>query len=165
MDVMSVKMATLERMKHVLVSALALSLSLSLTHTNTHTHTHTHTRIDADECSIDTHTCDIETEVCHNLAGTYVCKCKQGLFKTDDGKCVFEEPTKPKKTKKKKKKKSKKGKDIKEEGDDSPRQYPWYYTLGPLTLLFVVQKYWKPNLVTSAGLILFLVVSYTMPFK
>ena len=118
----------------LLSHSLSLSLSLSLSHT----HAHTHTRIDADECSIDTHTCDIETEVCHNLAGTYVCKCKQGLFKTDDGKCVSEEPTKPKKTKKKKKKKSKKGKDIKEEGDDSPRQYPWYYTLGPLTLLFVI---------------------------
>ncbi len=64
-----------------------------------------------------------------------------------------------KKKKKKKKKKSvisnsEKGKEM-DDGIDR-REFPWYFLLGPLALLFVTYKYVRPNLVTSAGLILVL---------
>ncbi len=65
------------------------------------------------------------------------------------------EPTKKRAKKTKKKPKSKtKGNDP--EDDMERREYPWYFIMGPLALLFVTQKYVKPNLVTSAGLVLVL---------
>ena len=121
--------------------------------------------LDVDECEqLDPAPCDNETETCHNLMGTYVCKCKKGLVKVD-GKCVPEDSVKttksppsadkPKK-KKKKAKKSKKSPEAAEGKEKGHRRYPWYYTTGPLALLFVTYKYSRPNLVTSAGLALVL---------
>ena len=84
-----------------------------------------------------------------------------------DSKCVPEDEA-PKSTKsasqtpgaKKKKKKVKKPKKKSSEStegkEEGPRRYPWYYTTGPLALFFVTYKYTKPNLVTSAGLVLVL---------
>ena len=119
---------------------------------------------DLDECSDESSPCDSETEVCQNLMGSYVCKCQEGLVKSTDGRCISEEelPPEVKPKKPKKKKKSKKGKG--ESKDESSQQpyYPWYYTIGPVTLLFLVKKFCQPNIVTSAGLILFVVISATL---
>ena len=117
---------------------------------------------DVNECSLEDSTpCDSETEVCHNLMGSYVCKCREGLVKSTDGRCIPEEelPPEVKPKKPKKKKKSKKGK---VEPKDERPHYPWYYTIGPVTLLFLVKKFCQPNIVTSAGLILFVVISATL---
>ena len=114
---------------------------------------------DINECEQATHPCDAERETCQNLIGSHVCRCKDGLVKVK-GMCIEVEsnptPTKPteKPKKKKKKPKSKKGNEL--EDDLDRREYPWYYTLGPLALLFVTQKYVRPNLVTAAGLVLVL---------
>ena len=128
--------------------------------------------IDIDECEVEPSPCDSEKEVCSNLVGTYVCKCKEGLVKGEDGKCVTEEERdrqvgertmKNQKKKKKKKKKSKKGKVEGDVGEEEMRQhYSWYYALAPLTSSYLVYKYWKPNLVTSMGIILFICVSSTL---
>ena len=118
--------------------------------------------LDVNECSEESSPCDSETETCQNLMGSYICKCHEGLVKSTDGSCIPEEdlPPEVKPKKPKKKKKSKKGKaDSKEEEGSQRPQYPWYYTIGPLTLLFLVKKFCQPNIVTSAGLILFVVVS------
>ena len=118
--------------------------------------------LDVNECSEESSPCDSETETCQNLMGSYICKCREGLVKSTDGSCIPEEdlPPEVKPKKPKKKKKSKKGKaDSKEEEGSQRPQYPWYYTIGPLTLLFLVKKFCQPNIVTSAGLILFVVVS------
>ena len=57
--------------------------------------------------------------------------------------------------KKKKRRKKSKG----EEEDTIRRiEYPWYYTLGPLVILWYTCKYTKPNLVTSAVFILVIIV-------
>ena len=113
---------------------------------------------DIDECSQESNTCNVETEVCQNLVGTHLCKCKQGLVRVD-GKCVPEPekpaPTQPPPTKKskKKKKKSKKGK------EKGPLMFPWYHTVAPLMLLFLTYKYAKPNLVTSGMILLVLAIA------
>ena len=65
--------------------------------------------------------------------------------------------TKPKKKKKKKKKKTTTEGKGKEEVEHQPR-YPWYYTIGPLALLFLTQKYIEPNLVTSLGMFIALIL-------
>jgi hypothetical protein len=121
---------------------------------------------DVNECSEDSSPCDLETEVCQNLMGSHICKCREGLVKSADGSCIPEEdlPPEVKPKKPKKKKKSKKGKAADSSKDESSRQpqYPWYYTIGPLTLLYLVKKFCQPNVVTSAGLILFVVISATL---
>ena len=86
-----------------------------------------------------------------------------------DSKCVPDDNAKSTKSasqtdKPKKKKKVKKSKQPSEpaEGKEKgtgPRRYSWYYTTGPLALLFVTYKYSKPNLVTSAGLVLVLALA------
>lgn len=120
---------------------------------------------DLDECSDESSPCDSETEVCHNLMGSYICKCRDGLVKSSDGKCVSEEELppeeKPKKVKKKKKKSKKGNQESKEAGPQKPH-YPWYYTIGPLTLLYIVKRFCQPTIVTSAGLILIVVVTATL---
>lgn len=70
---------------------------------------------DIDECATEgSSPCDLSTEQCHNLVGTFVCKCQTGLVK-EGGKCVpkneqEKESIKGKKTaQKKKKKRAKKG--------------------------------------------------------
>ena len=120
---------------------------------------------DIDECSDESNPCDSEREVCKNMVGSYVCKCQDGLFKSSEGICVTEDELppeeKPKKVVKKKKKLKKGNKDSKDERSDRPH-YPWYHIIGPLTLLFLVRRFCEPNLVTSAGLILILVITATL---
>ena len=121
---------------------------------------------DVNECLDESGPCDSETEVCQNLMGSYVCKCREELVKSPDGRCIpeVELPPEVKPKKPKKKKKSKKGKatDSKDESSSQHPQYPWYYTIGPLTLLYLVKRFCQPNIVTSAGLILFVVISATL---
>ena len=126
---------------------------------------------DIDECELDPPPCDPTTETCSNMLGTFVCKCQSDLVKGEEGKCITrEEREKQRQTKqqKKKKKKRKKGAEpIGNEGeepdDDFVRvHYPWYYMVGPLSGSYVVYAYWRPNLATSVGIILFVIVSATL---
>ena len=101
------------------------------------------------------------------MVGTHVCKCKGELVRGEEGRCVSEDERdrqrQLKKTKKKKKKKKKqKGEADEEEEEMERRVYPWYYTLAPLSASYLVYKYWRPNLVTSMGIILFVSVSATL---
>ena len=114
---------------------------------------------DIDECATEgSSPCDLSTEQCHNLVGTFVCKCQTGLVK-EGGKCVpkneqEKESIKGKKTaQKKKKKRAKKGSGAVEPGR---RYYPWYYTIAPLTLLVLTFKYAQPTLATSLALLVVL---------
>lgn len=121
---------------------------------------------DVDECESDDDLCDPETEVCSNLIGTYVCKCGEELVRGDNGVCVTEEVREQqreamkekKKKRRKKKNKINKGNSVAEER----RHYPWYFTLGPLVVTGLICKYWRPNLVTAMGIILFICVSATL---
>lgn len=121
---------------------------------------------DVDECSGESNPCDSETETCQNLLGSYVCKCLEGLVKSSDGKCVTEveippnDKPKPKKTKKKKR--VKKGNTGSTDKSSEKPHYPWYYIIGPLTVLYLVKRFCQPNIVTSAGLILILVITATL---
>ena len=119
---------------------------------------------DVNECSGESNPCDSETETCQNLMGSYVCKCQEGLVKSGDGKCVSEDELppeeKPKKTKKKKR--VKKGNTKSTDNSVERPHYPWYYTIGPLTVLYLVKRFCQPNIVTSAGLILILVITATL---
>ena len=104
---------------------------------------------DIDECSDESNPCDSEREVCHNMVGSYVCKCQDGLFKSSEGTCVTEEELPPEdKPQKvvKKKKKSKKGKQDSKDASSERPHYPWYYLIGPLTLLFLVSRFASPIL-------------------
>ena len=117
---------------------------------------------DVDECSSESNPCDSETETCQNLMGSHLCKCQEGLVKSGDGKCVTEDELppeeKPKKIKKKKKR-VKKGNTRSTDGNPDKPHYPWYYTIGPLTVLYLVKRFCQPNIVTSVGLILILVIT------
>ena len=117
-----------------------------------------------DECSGEAVPCDLETEVCQNLLGSYVCKCREGLIKSSDGSCVTEDQLPPEERPKKAKKKRRVKKGNPESQDNSPDMphYPWYYTIGPLSLLYVVKRFCQPNIVTSAGLILIVVITATL---
>lgn len=121
---------------------------------------------DVDECSDDESSpCDSEREVCQNLVGSYVCKCKDGLFKSSEGTCVTEEELPPEEKPKKvvkKKKKSKKGNQDKKDTSSERPHYPWYYTIGPISVLYLVKRFCQPNIVTSAGLILIVVITATL---
>ena len=124
---------------------------------------------DIDECDNDPPPCDTATETCSNLLGTFACKCQEELVKGEDGRCVTrderEAQRQAKKEKKMKKKKKRmeaeqRGNEGEESADgDGPVQYPWYYMLGPLSGSYVVYKYWRPNLATSVGIVLFISVS------
>ena len=120
---------------------------------------------DVDECTSESNPCEPETEICQNMIGSHVCKCRDGLVKSSDGKCVTEDELppeeKPKKVKKKKKKSKKGNAELKDIDPEKP-QYPWYYTIGPLTLLYVVKRFCQPNIVTSAGLILIVIITATL---
>lgn len=127
--------------------------------------------LDVNECEGGTAPCDEATEVCSNLLGTYSCKCKSGLVKGEEGKCVTaeereaqREAKKAKKKKKKRKKKEAEAEQGKTEEDpvDKRRIYPWYYMVAPLTATYVSYKYLKPNLITSMGIILFITASATL---
>ena len=86
----------------------------------------------------------------------------------ENGECVTEPERKKQrdalkeKKKKRKKKKAKKGNSEEEDEEGKRIHYPWYYTLTPLIFCYLVYKYWKPNLVTSVGMILFVAVSATL---
>ena len=120
--------------------------------------------LDVDECEADPIPCHSETEVCSNLVGTYVCNCVDELVRGVDGECVTKEERRrqkySKKEKKKKKRRIRKGNLMEEEVRRT--HYPWYYTLAPLVVTFLIYKYWRPNLVTSVGIILFICVSATL---
>ena len=66
-----------------------------------------------------------------------------------DGKCT-EKVTKEKDLKKTKKKKKKGSDNLESDNDIIRRQFPWYHTVAPLSLVIVAYKYSRPNLVTSA---------------
>lgn len=89
-----------------------------------------------------------------------MCRCKEGLVRRE-GVCV-ELATKSKPTKapekKKKKKSSSKGNQEEEEEEIDRREFPWYFTVGPLACLFLTVKYVRPNMVTGAGLVLVMVL-------
>ena len=98
-----------------------------------------------------------------------MCKCGEELVKGEGNVCVTEEERnrqknaiKEEKLKKmkKKKKKIKKGNSQEEKEEVEVRvHYPWYYTVAPLMVTFLICKYWRPNLVTASGTILFIVIS------
>lgn len=122
---------------------------------------------DVNECEGDTPPCDQTTEVCSNMIGSYACKCADELVRGDNGDCITEEERKKqrdaiKEEKKKKRKKKKKAKKGKEYGDMERKHYPWYYILSPMVISYLIYKYWKPNIVTSVGMILFVGVSATL---
>lgn len=122
--------------------------------------------VDVDECEADP--CDTPTEYCSNLVGTYVCKCADELVRGEDGVCVTEEERRRirdsmKQAKKKRKKKKKKGNPEEEEEEKVwGKNYSWYYTVAPLVVTFLIYKYWRPNLVTAMGTILFISASATL---
>ncbi|XP_065910736.1 cysteine-rich with EGF-like domain protein 2 isoform X2 [Dysidea avara] len=51
---------------------------------------------DVNECEAEEDPCELETEICDNLPGTFMCKCKPGHEKVD-GKCVVVKKPKKKK--------------------------------------------------------------------
>jgi hypothetical protein len=90
--------------------------------------------------------------------------------KGEEGRCVTAEEREAqqeaKKAKKKKKKKKKK-KEVEagkkeEEPADKRRIYPWYYMVAPLTISYLLCRFWRPNIVTSMGIILFVSASATL---
>ena len=84
-------------------------------------------------------------------------------MKGEDGRCVSEEERdKQQQTKKPKKKKKKKKKGNEEEEEGRRPVYLWYCTIAPLSIAYLVYKYWKPNIVTSVGMLLFFTVSATL---
>lgn len=127
--------------------------------------------LDVNECEDDAESCDVDTEVCSNLLGTFTCKCNSGLVKGEEGRCVTaeereaeQEAKKAKKKKKKKKRKKKEAEPGKEEAEPEERRrvYPWYYMVAPLTCSYLAYKYWRPNIMTSMGIILFISASATL---
>ena len=100
-------------------------------------------------------------------------------MKGEDGRCVTREVRDKQRQARKEKKKKKKKKRMEAEArgnegeelvggadDDGVEirrvHYPWYYILGPLSGSYVVCKYWRPNMVTSVGIILFISISATL---
>ena len=124
--------------------------------------------VDIDECEDSPGPCNSETEACSNLPGTYTCKCQTGYVKGEEGRCVTQEQRdqqrEAKKAKKKKKKRKKKGNEKEEEKEEEEerRVYGWSYGVVPLTLAYLACKYWRPNAVTSALIILFVAMSATL---
>ena len=125
--------------------------------------------VDVDECESDSAPCNKTTEFCSNLPGSFVCKCAGDLVRGDNEECVTEaerkkqrDSLKEKKKKRKKKRKVKKGNSKEDDGDIDRKYYPWYYMLAPIIFSWLVYNYWKPNLVTSVGMILFVGVSATL---
>ncbi len=104
--------------------------------------------------------------------GSYQCKCQPDLVKGEEGVCVTREERdarrRARKVKKKKKKKKEEAESRGNEGEGPDGggggrvQYPWYYILGPLSGCYIVYKYWRPNVVTSTGIILFISVTATL---
>lgn len=127
--------------------------------------------IDIDECEDSPGPCDSETEVCSNLPGTYTCKCRAGHVKGEEGRCVTQDQRdqqrdqqrEAKKTKKKRRKK-KQGNHEEVEEEEERRVYAWYYGVVPLTLAYLACKYWRPNAITSALIILFVAMSATLGY-
>ena len=105
--------------------------------------------------------CNLDSETCQNLIGSFSCKCKPGLVR-NEGKCVATATEDGRKKKLKRKKRTKKGNrrgsKEEEEEEDERRMFPWYHILAPLSLAIVTYKYCEPNLVTSALLTLVLAV-------
>ena len=106
--------------------------------------------------------------------GSHTCKCLSGLVRGEEGDCITREEreearSRQAKKAKKKAKKKKKALAAKQEGNVEEeeelltrRHYAWYYALAPLTAAYLVYKSWRPNLVTSLGILLFVVVSATL---
>ena len=112
--------------------------------------------LDVNEC--ESSPCDQSTELCSNTAGSYACKCLQGLVRSGEGKCVPDANLDEAGQKKsKKKRKSKKGAGSKNTEQQQPGAedditrvvFPWYHIMLPLVLLWIVYKYSQPSLYTS----------------
>ena len=41
-----------------------------------------------DECSLDSHTCNLDIEECINAMGSFECECKEGYTRADDKECI-----------------------------------------------------------------------------
>ena len=119
--------------------------------------------VDVNECESEDYPCDVETEDCENLLGSFRCSCKDGMEYSNGGKCV---PTLKTKKKSKKSKKNQKppigtsstpsqasGADVESPDADKHRVPPWYSTLVPLVVCVFVYKNCKPNLYTSIGIL------------
>ena len=108
------------------------------------THCHTsHTVTDVNECH--SGVCDVDTEVCHNLEGTYSCGCKEG-FVRQKGKCAP------------KKRKSKKKGNVEEGDEDVPtiredHRYTLFGVVGTFLLLLGAFKFVRPDLLVSLALL------------
>ncbi|CAI8056580.1 Cysteine-rich with EGF-like domain protein 2-B [Geodia barretti] len=113
---------------------------------------------DVNECE-DESVCDVDSENCSNLIGSFKCKCKPGLVRVE-GKCV-EKVVKERESKKKTKKKKKAKKDGAGEGEEETKrmQFPWYHVLAPLSLAIVTYKFSRPNLASSVSMTVVLVAA------
>lgn len=118
---------------------------------------------DVNECESEDYPCDVETEDCENLQGSFRCTCKSGMENGEGDKCV---PTLKTKKKSKKSKQTQKppigtsstpsqasGADVESPDADKYRVPPWYSTLVPLVVCVFVYKHCKPNLCTSIGML------------
>ena len=110
------------------------------------------------ECE-DESVCDVDSENCSNLIGSFKCKCKPGLVRVE-GKCV-EKVAKERESKKKTKKKKKAKKDGAGEGEEETKrmQFPWYHVLAPLSVAIVTYKFSRPNLASSVSMTVVLVAA------
>ena len=94
-----------------------------------------------------------------------MCNCQGDLVKGEDGRCVEEEVRKNQRKEKREKEKKKKRKKKKKKGNEEAEEeegrvhYPWYYMLGPLTGSYLVYQYWRPSMLSSLGMIIFMMVS------
>lgn len=107
--------------------------------------------LDINECEVE-NPCNNETEICDNLPGTFMCKCKPDYEKVE-GKCEIV-VKKPEKKKKKKSSKSRKTetKPTHTEGNER-EQYSFFHILGPLLISLGVYWYTEPNLLVSCSLL------------
>jgi len=105
---------------------------------------------DINECEVE-NPCNNETEVCDNLPGTFMCKCKPGYEKVK-GKCeaVVMKPVKKKKNSSKSRKT--KTKPAHTEGNER-KEYSFFHILGPLLISLGIYWYTKPNLFISCSLL------------
>lgn len=107
---------------------------------------------DVNECN-EADPCNTETEICDNLPGTFMCKCKPGYEKVD-GKCevVVKKPKKQKKNSSKLRKPTVEARTSLGEGNER-EQYSFFHILGPLLISWGVYWYIEPNLLISCTLL------------
>ena len=116
-------------------------------------HKMVHIFVDIDECK-EENSCNNETEICDNLPGTFMCKCKPGYEKVE-GKCevVIKKPKKKKNTPKSRKSTAETvTKPTPTEGN-TREKYSFFHILGPLLISLGVYWYIEPNLIISCSLL------------